>query len=76
MERVQAQVQQQRLRRALSQSRDKPIDVQIGFTVFVDVAQEMRSRLWLVLLQEPALAAPFQVSMQGLQLGLHLRSAL
>lgn len=61
LDRVQAQVQQQRLRRALSQSRDKPIDVQIGFTVFIDVAQEMRSRLWLVLLQEPALAAPFQV---------------
>ena len=37
------------------------MDVQIGFTVFLDVPQEMRSRLWLVLIQEPALAVPFQV---------------
>jgi hypothetical protein len=61
VEKVQAQMQQQRLQRALSQSRDKPIDVQIGFTVYIDVAQEMRSRLWLALLKDPTLAAPFQV---------------
>lgn len=60
-------MQQQRLQRALSQSRDKPIDVQIGFTVYIDVAQEMRSRLWLALLDEPALAAPFQVLYKALR---------
>lgn len=58
---MQAQLQQQRYKRALHQSRDKTVDVQIGFTVFLDVPQEMRSRLWLVLIQEPALAVPFQV---------------
>jgi hypothetical protein len=61
VDRVQGQVQQQRLKRALFQSRDKPVDVQVGFTVFLDVPQEIRSRLWLVLTQEPALAVPFQV---------------
>ena len=61
VDRVTDQLQQQRLKRALLQSRDKPVDVQIGFTVYLAVPQEMRSRLWLVLIQQPALAAPFQV---------------
>jgi hypothetical protein len=57
---VHLQLQHQRYKRALHQSRDKPVDVQIGFTVFLDVPQEMRSRLWLVLLQDPALAVPLR----------------
>ena len=61
VDRVTDQLQQQRLKRALLQSRDKPVDVQIGFTVYLAVPQEMRSRLWLVLIQQPALAVPFQV---------------
>lgn len=60
VDKVQLQLQQQRYKRALHQSRDKPVDVQIGFTVFLDVPQEMRSRLWLVLLQDPALAVPLR----------------
>ena len=63
MSQLQQQVHQQQLKRALFQSRDKPVDVQIGFTVYLDVPQEMRSRLWYVLIQQPALAVPFQVRM-------------
>lgn len=47
--------------RALSQRRGQTIDIQIGFNVYLDVPQEMRSRLWLVVLKEPSLAVPFQV---------------
>ena len=62
LERVQAQLHQQRLKRALSQTRGQHVDIQIGFNVYLEVPQEMRSRLWLVILQEPSLAVPFQVS--------------
>lgn len=61
LERVQAQLHQQRLKRALSQTRGQHVDIQIGFNVYLEVPQEMRSRLWLVILQEPSLAVPFQV---------------
>jgi hypothetical protein len=61
LERVQLQLQQQRSVRALAQARNAPVDIQIGFHVFLQVPQEMRSRLWLVLLEDPTLAAPFQV---------------
>jgi hypothetical protein len=64
LERVQAQLHQQRLKRALSQTRGQHVDIQIGFNVYLDVPQEMRSRLWLVILQEPSLAVPFQVCSQ------------
>lgn len=47
--------------RALSQRRGQTIDIQIGFNVYLDVPQEMRSRLWLVILNEPSLAIPLQV---------------
>lgn len=61
LDRVQEQLQEQRLMRALSQRRGQTIDIQIGFNVYLDVPQEMRSRLWLVVLKEPSLAIPFQV---------------
>ena len=61
LDRVQEQLQEQRLMRALSQRRGQTIDIQIGFNVYLDVPQEMRSRLWLVILTEPSLAVPFQV---------------
>lgn len=61
LDRVQVQLTEQRLMRALSQRRGQTIDIQIGFNVYLDVPQEMRSRLWLVILSEPSLALPFQV---------------
>lgn len=61
LERVQAQLHQQRLKRALTQTRGQHVDIQIGFNVYLEVPQEMRSRLWLVILMEPSLAVPFQV---------------
>ena len=40
----------------------QPVDIQIGDQVYEDMPQEMRSRLWYVLLERPDLAAPLRVS--------------
>jgi len=44
----------------LQEQRDAPVDVQIGFQVMEDAPQELRSRLWMALLQHPELAERFQ----------------
>lgn len=69
MKNVERQIQefqrQQRLHdRAedLEYYRKQPVDIQIGDQVYEDMPQEMRSRLWFVLLEQPQLAEPFKVS--------------
>jgi hypothetical protein len=53
-------------------SRRQRVDVQFGRGVFLDAPQEVRARLWYVLLENPELAAPIRVrwGSGGLQGGL------
>lgn len=44
----------------LQEQRDAPVDVQVGFQVYEDAPQELRSRLWMALLQHPELVERYQ----------------
>ena len=61
LERAQMLLEKRRLQRALHIQRDMPVDVQIGFHMYEGVPQEIRSRYWFVLVNNPELAKPFQV---------------
>jgi hypothetical protein len=49
----------------LQEQRDAPVDVQIGFQVYEDAPQELRSRLWMALLQHPELVERFQAILRA-----------
>ncbi|KAG2450320.1 hypothetical protein HYH02_004825 [Chlamydomonas schloesseri] len=49
----------------LQASRRQRVDVQLGRTVFTDAPQEVRARLWYVLLENPNLAAPIKCQHPG-----------
>ncbi len=49
----------------LQEQRDAPVDVQIGFLVMEDSPQELRSRLWMALLEHPELVERFQAILRA-----------
>ncbi|RMZ55702.1 hypothetical protein APUTEX25_005743 [Auxenochlorella protothecoides] len=51
--RVQQRIEEERLAVLLREQRDSPVDVQVGFQVYEDAPQELRSRLWMALLEHP-----------------------
>lgn len=67
LHRISQQIEERRLQALLEQQRDTPVDVQIGFQLYEDAPQELRSRLWMALLQHPELAAQYK-SLQVQQL--------
>jgi hypothetical protein len=58
--RLAARVEEQRRAQLLAEQRDHPVDVQVGPQLFEEAPQELRSRLWLALLQRPELCARYQ----------------
>jgi len=58
--RISAQIEEQRMKILLDEEKDAPVDVQVGFQLFEDSPQELRSRLWMALLHHPELAERFQ----------------
>lgn len=48
------------MRILLEEERDAPVDVQVGFQLYEDAPQELRSRLWMALLHHPELSVRFQ----------------
>lgn len=57
LQRLSQQIEEQRMRLLLEQQRDAPVDVQVGFQLYEDAPQELRSRLWMALLEHPELVA-------------------
>ncbi|KAK9818215.1 hypothetical protein WJX72_008962 [[Myrmecia] bisecta] len=53
--RLQQRIEEQRLQAQLQAERDAPVDVQMGPVLYEDAPQELRSRLWLALLENPSL---------------------
>ena len=54
----------------LQEQRDAPVDVQVGFQCYEDAPQELRSRLWMALLQHPELVERYHaVERAGCQEG-------
>ena len=45
----------------VQEQRDAPVDVQVGFQLYEDSPQELRSRLWMALLEHPDLVGEYQV---------------
>ncbi|GAB4814895.1 hypothetical protein N2152v2_001941 [Parachlorella kessleri] len=60
LQRVQHQIEQQRMAALLEEQRDAPVDVQVGFQLYEDSPQELRSRLWMALLEHPDLVGEYQ----------------
>lgn len=60
LQRISQQIEEQRMILLLQEQRDAPVDVQIGFQVMEDAPQELRSRLWMALLQRLELVERFQ----------------
>lgn len=54
------EIEEQRLRILLDEQRDMAVDVQIGFQLYEDAPQELRSRLWMVLLHHPEVVEKFR----------------
>ncbi|KAG7673898.1 hypothetical protein KSW81_007078 [Nannochloris sp. 'desiccata'] len=65
LQRISQQIEEQRMILLLQEQRDSPIDVQIGFQVMEDAPQELRSRLWMALLQHPELVESFQAILRA-----------
>jgi hypothetical protein len=61
LQRLQRQMEEQRLRALLEEQRDAPVDVQVGFQLYEDAPQELRSRLWMAILEHPKLVSDYQV---------------
>jgi hypothetical protein len=55
LQRLAAQIDEQRLLVLLAEQRDAPVDVQVGDQLFEDAPQELRARLWMALLERPEL---------------------
>ncbi|GMH41766.1 hypothetical protein BSKO_09676 [Bryopsis sp. KO-2023] len=60
LERIQQRIQEQRLSEMLEMHRNKPVDVQMGRQLYEDAPQELRTRLWCVLLESPDLGEVFR----------------
>jgi Rab-GTPase-TBC domain len=65
LQRISQQIEEQRMILLLQEQRDAPVDVQIGFQVYEDAPQELRSRLWMALLQQPELVERFQAILRA-----------
>lgn len=61
LQRISQQIEERRLQALLEQQRDTPVDVQIGFQLYEDAPQELRSRLWMALLRHPELAVRYKI---------------
>eukprot|EP00884_Botryococcus_braunii_P004172 jgi/Botrbrau1/13756/Bobra.0056s0013.2 len=53
--RLQQRLEEQRLQASLQAERDAPVDVQVGPVLYEDAPQELRSRMWMALLNDPNL---------------------
>lgn len=56
LRRLQAQAEENRRRTLLEQQKDSPVDIQVGTQLFEDAPQELRTRLWMALLEHPQLS--------------------
>lgn len=45
----------------MQEQRDAPVDVQVGAQCYEDSPQELRSRLWMAILEHPELVTEYQV---------------
>ncbi|KAI8114040.1 hypothetical protein M9434_002166 [Picochlorum sp. BPE23] len=57
--RLSKQFEEQRMKALLEEEKDAPMDVQIGFAVYEDAPQELRSRLWMALMRDSTLRQEF-----------------
>lgn len=57
--RLSKQFEEQRMKALLEEEKDAPMDVQIGFAVYEDAPQELRSRLWMSVMRDSALCREF-----------------
>eukprot|EP00887_Chlorella_sp_A99_P003329 scaffold26.g3329.t1 len=60
LQRLQQRIEEQRMRQLLQEQRDAPVDVQVGFVLYEDAPQELRSRLWMAVLEHPELVSEFK----------------
>jgi len=55
------QYEEQRMLALLEEQRDAPMDIQIGFSLYEDAPQDLRSRLWVALLNQSKLVEDFKL---------------
>jgi hypothetical protein len=54
------QYEEQRMLALLDEQRDAPMDIQVGFSLYEDAPQDLRSRLWVALLNQSKLVEDFR----------------
>ena len=54
------QYEEQRMLALLEEQRDAPMDIQVGFSLYEDAPQDLRSRLWVALLSQSKLVEDFK----------------
>lgn len=62
LQKLQLRIEEQRLNALLQEQQDAPVDVQVAFQLYEDAPQDLRSRLWIAVLEHPELCNEYQVS--------------
>ncbi|KAL4457570.1 hypothetical protein ABPG75_012435 [Micractinium tetrahymenae] len=67
LQKLQQRIEEQRLQALLREQQDAPVDVQVAFQLYEDAPQELRSRLWMAVLEHPELVHEYQTLAAELQ---------
>eukprot|EP00890_Picochlorum_soloecismus_P001828 jgi/Picsp_1/2646/NSC_00876-R1_gtpase activator nb4s evi5 (contains tbc domain) calmodulin-binding protein pollux (contains ptb and tbc domains) len=68
------QYEEQRMLALLEEQRDAPMDIQIGFSLYEDAPQDLRSRLWVALLNQSKLVEDFELCKAPTRVNRHVES--
>ncbi|KAI3426937.1 hypothetical protein D9Q98_006881 [Chlorella vulgaris] len=67
LQKLQLRIEEQRLNALLQEQQDAPVDVQVAFQLYEDAPQDLRSRLWIAVLEHPELCNEYQALTAVLQ---------